>query len=279
MSAKGWIQGPLWEDICQFLDLAPEGGNIGALALYERVESLLKMDAQKVKFFSLLSPSQLNSLRIIEEWWNCSIEEDEWFATTTDRVKILEALDIFPTLELASPLVLQILLGIGPVIPQVSTYRLEIFRLFQMEFDTNDRGMEDQIKYFGFLQKQRECSAFYSSVQRTTFAFRPRVGHLNNQNEYQDNNNTKVRGSQLDSLSLNVPIGACIEARPLLGFRKSHSAYPFFLWDTEQERAVTIDDMDSKPEYICISHTWGRWLDPTKGSTEISSGSEEFLEV
>jgi hypothetical protein len=41
MSEKDWIRGPLWKDICQFLDISPEGGSNGALALYERVENLL----------------------------------------------------------------------------------------------------------------------------------------------------------------------------------------------------------------------------------------------
>jgi hypothetical protein len=270
MSEKDWIRGPLWKDICQFLDISPEGGSNGALALYERVENLLAVDVQKAELLSLLSPSQINSLRMIQEWWNCSIEEDEWFANSTDRVKILEVLDIFPTVEHASPLVLQILLGIGPAIPQVSTYRLEIFRLFQMEFNMNDRGMEDEVKYLGFLQKERERSAFYSSVQRTTFAFRPQTRHPNNQIEHQDNSKMKVEGSQLDTVFSNVPIGACIEACPWLRFRKSHSGYPFFLWDTQNQRTVIVGDMDFTPEYICISHTWGRWLDPTKPSTAVS---------
>jgi hypothetical protein len=270
MSEKDWIRGPLWKEICQFLDLVPEGGNNGALALYERTENVLNVDIQKAELLSLLSPSQINSLRIIQEWWNGSIEEDEWFANATNRVKILEVLDIFPALDLASPLVLQMLLGIGPVIPQVSTYRLEIFRLFQMEFDMNDLGTEDEAKYFGFLQKQRERSAFYSSVQRTTFAFRPQTGHPDNNTEYPDNSKSKVGSSQLDTIYSNVPIGACIEACPWLGFRKSHGGYPFFLWDTQHQRTVIVDDMDSKPEYICISHTWGRWLDPAKPPTTVS---------
>jgi hypothetical protein len=122
MSEKDWICGPLWKEVCQFLDISVEGGNSGALVLYESVEALLDTGNQKAEFLSRLSPSQTNSLRIIQEWWDCLIEEDEWFAATTDRVKHLEVLDVFPALESASPMVIQILLGIGPVMPQVSTY-------------------------------------------------------------------------------------------------------------------------------------------------------------
>jgi hypothetical protein len=158
------------------------------------------------------------------------IEEDEWFAATTDRVKHLEVLDVFPALESASPMVIQILLGIGPVMPQVSTYRLEIFRLFQMEFDPGDRGTEDEVKYLGFLQKQRDRSAFYSSVQRTTFAFRPKVGNLDNRRNQEEDTKNKLENSQLNSLFSNGPIGECIEVCPWLRFRRSRSGYPFFLW-------------------------------------------------
>jgi hypothetical protein len=223
MSEKYWICGLLWKEICQYLDISLGGDNNGALALYERVEGLLDKGIRTAEFLSRLSPSQNNSLRIIQEWWDCSIEEDEWFTTATNRAKHFEVLDLFPVMEQASPMVLQILLGIGPIIPQVSTYRLEIFRLFQMEFDPNDRGTEDEVKYLGFLQKQRERSAFYSSVQRTTFAFRPKVGNLGNRSNQQDNSKNKLGDSQLNSLFSNGPIGACNEACPWLRFRKSRS--------------------------------------------------------
>ena len=35
---------------------------------------------------------------------------------------------------------------------------------------------------------------------------------------------------------------------------------PFFLWDVEQKRTVTVTELDTDPEeYCCVSHTWGRW--------------------
>jgi hypothetical protein len=270
MSEKDWICGPLWKEICRFVDISAEGGNNGALVVYEHLEDFLDKGTRRAEFLSRLSLSQINSLRIIQEWWDCLIEEDEWFVTTTDKVKHLSVMDVWPVVERASPVVLQILLGIGPIIPQVSTYRLEMFRLFQMEFDSNDRGTEDEARYLGFLQKQRERSAFYSSVQRTTFAFRPKDSNFNIRSTRIENSKDRLGNSQLNSLYANGPIGACIEACPWLKFRRSLRGYPFFLWDTQHQRTVIVDDMDMVPEYICISHTWGRWVDSKNPPTEVS---------
>lgn len=33
---------------------------------------------------------------------------------------------------------------------------------------------------------------------------------------------------------------------------------PYYLWDTEMERTVTVEDLPEYPQYVCISHTWGR---------------------
>ena len=34
---------------------------------------------------------------------------------------------------------------------------------------------------------------------------------------------------------------------------------PFYLWDRKQRRTVVVHELASRPRFICISHTWGRW--------------------
>ncbi|ROV89596.1 hypothetical protein VMCG_09927 [Cytospora schulzeri] len=37
---------------------------------------------------------------------------------------------------------------------------------------------------------------------------------------------------------------------------------PYYLWDAEKERTVTVNELPECPQYVCISHTWGRWRVP-----------------
>lgn len=258
MPQNDWISGPIWRELVAFTgESFPSSGNSRALALYDRTESLLREHPRNVDFICSLSPSQHYSLRIIQEWWSCSIEEDEWFTQNRDRSKALEVLQLGPALDNVPPIVVQTLLHIGPIMPKVSTYRLEIFRLFHMEFDPEDGDGQEEKKILGFLQQQRERSAFYASVQRMTFNMHLKQG---------DEDSVRSLGHKRDSLSSRIKgtMGACIEACPWLRFRKGRDGYPFYLWDTQRQSTVVVDDMKEVPEYICVSHTWGRWRDRAK---------------
>src|SRR5205814_740046 len=138
MRHNDWITRPLWRVLCSFLDISPESDAGQSLALYERLENLMQAQNSGIEFVSTLTLSQYNSLQIIREWWSCSIEDDDWFVNNLDKKKQLGGLQNFTLVENASPLVIQILLGIEPPLPQFSTYRLQIFRLFQMEFDPEE---------------------------------------------------------------------------------------------------------------------------------------------
>ena len=258
MPQREWIRPPLWCEVEPFIEAEIGEGHSRAVALYDIAESLFRDHPRKVEFLSSLSPSQYNSMRIIQEWWSGSIEDDEWFAANTDKLKALNILQMFPAVDHFPPLVVQIALGVGPIIPKASVYRLEIFRLFQMEFDPDDGKGQEKEKYHGYLQQQRERSAFYASVQRIIYTFRAKKMEVAFPPSYANNPirsvETLIRGT----------IGACVEACPWLGLKKDRKAYPYFLWDVQRKRTVTVNDMTKIPDYICISHTWGRWRDKSK---------------
>src|SRR5947207_9869273 len=154
MSENEWISGPLWREVDLWFG-KETAANTGsrALAAYGRIESVLLDASRNVLFLSSLSPSQYTSLRIIREWWDCSIEEEEWFATTTDKLKVLQLLSFGPAIDHIPPVLLETVLHIGPVMPKVSTYCLEIYRLFQMEFDPEEAQETDDSNFLRFLQK------------------------------------------------------------------------------------------------------------------------------
>lgn len=45
--------------------------------------------------------------------------------------------------------------------------------------------------------------------------------------------------------------------------------HPYYLWDIRNERTVEVESLIHCPEYICISHTWGRWVDESKPPFQI----------
>lgn len=55
-------------------------------------------------------------------------------------------------------------------------------------------------------------------------------------------------------------IDTCIEPCLWLEFKRGKAGYPHYLWDVQARSTITAQETDILPEYICISHTWGRWL-------------------
>lgn len=264
MSDSDWKAIPLWRELCCFLDTSPQSDAGQPLELYERLEDLILKQDRGSEFVSTLTLSQYNSFQIIQEWWSCSIEEERWFANNKDKRKQLEVLHNFTLVENVSPLVLQILLGIEPPFPQFSTYRLQIHRLFQMEFDPQEWDGEEEGAFLGFLQQQRERSAFYASIQRTTFSLR-----ISHQPQHPQCGPGGASAPKPQALIPKRPLSACIEACPWQRFRPGRSGYPFYLWDSRNRRTVVVSDLEYAPEYVCVSHTWGRWRERDKPNASI----------
>jgi hypothetical protein len=155
-----WVSRPLWEEVGAFSgEQSLSERDARALEIYDHAQHLILTHLRRMKLASSLSPSPCNSFLIIQEWWNYSNKEDEWFVKDTDWLKvILRLLRLGPVLDRVPPIVIDMLFQAGPNVPKVSTYRLEIVRLFQMEFDPDDK---DDAKFLEFQQRHRECTAFY----------------------------------------------------------------------------------------------------------------------
>lgn len=250
---SGGVSAPLWEEATAFLGTSAAAGTPGALSLYEQLEAALKEENHgRSRFLATLSNAQITSFRLIEEWWSFSIEQEAWFAENPDRTKQTHVLDNYLILDHAQPLVAGIFLGIGPNLPRISAYRRQVYRLFQMEFDAAELlEVQDGAAFLGFLQDQRQRSAFYAAVQRITFPFRE------SNKVDRDPSNPPARPGTFNVTQR--PISTSIDPCPWLKFQKARAGYPYFLWDVDGKCTVQTEDLDSPPEYTCISHTWGRW--------------------
>lgn len=274
MSNNSWIKEPLFKIVEDLEDQQHEGyGDAVALSLYEKMEEWFGDKAHKNELRKVMSLSQYNSFRIIREWWDCSIEEDPWFRANADRKKALELLEQHSILDLASPPVIQILLGVGPTIPKISTYRLTIYRLFRMEFDPGyGEGRDSILLRRGSLQTERERASFHASVQRLCFPFFPGPSALESERSAagRGDNLKQAKTPKLAGIFDEV-MGSCIEACPWLESGRDRTGYPYYLWHVQQKRTVTVKDLPQEPEYICISHTWGRWHNPAESFAAIEN--------
>lgn len=54
-----------------------------------------------------------------------------------------------------------------------------------------------------------------------------------------------------------------------LTIQEIHSAFPHFLWDVRKQRTVETRELNSRPLYLAISHTWGRWKSRSRPSLHI----------
>ena len=266
MSNNRWIKEPLWKLLEDFAGQRHEGGGDAvALNLYEKMEELFGDEAHRKGLRNAMSLSQYNSFRIIREWWDCSIEEDPWFRANGDRKKVLELLDQHSILDLASPQVIQTLFGVGPTIPKISTYRLLVHRLFQMEFDPSYGEGQDLVLHRASLQAERERASFHASVQRLCFPFFAGLAGLESEPPAANEGDKEKRAEKPKLANIfDESMGSCIEACPWLESRGDRTAYPFYLWDVRQKRTVPVNGLPEDPEYICISHTWGRWHNPAE---------------
>ncbi|KAI0190484.1 hypothetical protein EV127DRAFT_430400 [Xylaria flabelliformis] len=255
---------PLWKAAEEFLNVSATAGLPGALDLYEKLETALERDgSERFRLAAALSDAQMTSLRVIQEWWSFSIEHEPWFAENPDRRSQMRLLDMYPILEGADPMVVSLFFGINAPFPKISTYRLQVYRLFQMEFNAAELSeASEQLTFLGFLQEQRRLASFYAAIQRVTISFR-----LNPKPTQADLDSSSGSGTHILA---QRPLGTSVESCPWLKFRKSAMGYPYFLWHVDKKCTVEVQNLESLPNYTCISHTWGRWRDESVPGINLS---------
>ncbi|KAI9664774.1 MAG: hypothetical protein M1821_006222 [Bathelium mastoideum] len=52
---------------------------------------------------------------------------------------------------------------------------------------------------------------------------------------------------------------ACLAPMPWLTETEAHGFFPHFLWDSRESKTVETALLPGRPDYIAVSHTWGRW--------------------
>ncbi len=153
-----------------------------------------------------------------------------------------------------------------------------MFMLFQLEFVHEFRQLheKDSQAFFSFVQEQRQLCASNAAIQRVAWSFaKVSASDTSQHNEQSNDGKERTLGSiMLSQLDL---IPACIEACPWLQIRKNRNGYPYFLWDVALRKTVETDSLKSRPQYICVSHTWGRWRIERKEGSSITIDGVPWL--
>ncbi|KAK8041508.1 hypothetical protein PG994_014515 [Apiospora phragmitis] len=180
-------------------------------------------------FKESLSSAQRSSFKVLEDWWHAKYN----FKTLTKAAQdyMYERVDTVATEPMRS-------LKKSPR-KNFSLYHSFAFELFVSEFSPSSWEPQMSYNFLWGLQLLRWRASRYAVSQRvalSTFGCpEPPDG------DYPIV--TLNEGTWHDSIA----------SRGL----------PHYLWDNEGLRTVRVAELDFKPEYVCISHTWGRWRLPS----------------
>ncbi|KAK8103571.1 uncharacterized protein PG998_010604 [Apiospora kogelbergensis] len=179
------------------------------------------------EFQRCLSVSQRASFLLLKDWWEASYcdpyltrKAREWFEQRRE------------TLDEGRPLLIEA----ADAKTNFSLYHASCFELFLLEFHPYAWEPYLCLIHLQSLQFRRYRAGCHALVQRISYAslFRPASGTT----------------PGFPTVLLNKTEWARIG---------NPTDHPGYLWDTELRRTVMFDSITGNSDYICVSHTWGRW--------------------
>ena len=237
LSAHEWSLVPLGMILEKYLGASVRSRDKDAAIALERWLKFRDLAAEQPQFLHYLSFTQRVSWSILRHWWLGTHQEPS-------LSKAARA-----TLEAAASLPAPMTYLFGEVYPNTeafnelrkSVYNSIMFDLFNREF--NPCHWEPHVREIPLatLRLTRSKAIQHATAQRlgyTSYVF--------------------LRGLQTDNCGTYM--GSINKPCPWLCTEGKLKELPFFLWDVEQKRTVTVNELDTDPEeYCCVSHTWGRW--------------------
>lgn len=240
------------------------------------VEAMKDGSSKAVPAFEiLLSEAQRNSYLLLREWWDGGCQDkalsDAAITFIQEASTLDTGMDLTTSRSLGNPIFKphhgRTTTGGTPLSDSKtgeSPYHAEMFRLWLYEFYSEDDAYTadspeelDKIRniFLARLFKERRIAAAYAACQRMAYS--------------------TLRSSDIIQPTTN-PVhlppghsnqaGATIEPCPWLHVHRHHhqreKESPYFLWDIHAQRTVAVPDLlvlGAAPEYVAISHTWGRW--------------------
>jgi len=228
----------------------------------------------RTEFSNALSGWQDLSMSLLMEWWNAHIQTTE----LTDAAIIALVWATWPEKlvesDLKSPEMSRLYrhaVQSAPYYPYDSLigrskYHRELFLLWQVEFLLCYKEVDND--YITTLQRHRHDAAIVASCQRITWNALPRFRNETAEIPEERPENFEKR-CEFTRKYLAHEISRVTVPCPWLRLRQqqvtnadSKEGLPRFLWDVKVGKTVSTQDMEGRPRYLVISHTWGRWKMP-----------------
>ncbi|KAL8785649.1 MAG: hypothetical protein Q9195_008546 [Heterodermia aff. obscurata] len=240
MTRFEWDRCPLGLRLEQLLDTKMEHRNREWGVALKRAARFERLIDEQPSFKACLSLPQQVSWTLLEEWWSAKYQDLSLSKAARASMKAAASSPAPPMRFYewrSSRGVLQVERS---SLIEKSLYHSTLFYLFLLEFHPGywEPYMKDV--YLDGLQRVRKLALAYASTQKLGYA-----------------SYAALKG--LSDVEATAYIGSNQEACPWLQSSSDDQGMPFFLWDVSNRRTEIVGDLDEKPVYWCVSHTWGRW--------------------
>ena len=186
---------------------------------------ILGNQANTAKFKSKLSPSQLSSHQVLEEWMSWRSQSKCFEDAAVEAIKWTQSLSS----TAQSP----------------HSYQASIASLWNCEFIYPNDSVFNSLR-----EARRTIALQFSSCQRIASCYKSIS--ISSTGEFALEIQARFRD--------RPQFGACLTPCPWLTPKQG---LPYYLWDVERKGTRrTIDiiaEIGHNPKYVAISHTWGRW--------------------
>jgi hypothetical protein len=223
-----------------------------------------------------LSTSQSNSFGLLLEWWSGDCQEKELSDTARLSIHTEAGLGNISVSDTMDPMILEYL-QTGPnaerllVNPRIgdSVYHGVCFKLFLYEFFYYE-GLDT--KYLSTLQHHRQKCATLAACQRISYScFKSFLEDAITPSAATSESGDSMFGNASPKHS-NIHMAASIEPCPWLNLGRdtwskndeTGKGLPYYLWDCKGRCTVEVTTLPEHPQYVVISHTWGRWVKESK---------------
>jgi hypothetical protein len=199
---------------------------------------ILRDSTKQRKFLLLLSVGQLSSHQLLQEWLTGRCDNPEFDADARDAERAFNA-------EHQS--------GYTSRPSHPHAYHYHLAKLLYSEFSYPGEGTPIEL-HLAILFQIRKDAAIYASCQRLATSY------------YQTHASLVQQGCTVKrQAGCLTPYGASVEPCFWLELGAiEHGSLPFYLWDVREKRTREVREIaitkGAIPDYVAISHTWGRWM-------------------
>lgn len=196
--------------------------------------------AASPSFYEGLSSSQRTAFQLLTDWWNSSYSDPDLLDAARGFMESRREDENHSSPMNDDEVVRETRLN-------ASLYHTDCFYLFCYEFHPRLWEPFTSHRCLMSLSYKRQQASWLAISQR--FAHSMAKGHAHR---------------KLPAGTSYIP-PARLDNKWFEKVDREDQDHPFYLWDAVQRQTIEVGDVC--PEYICISHTWGRWRIPGQTAT------------